>query len=148
MEGMVGGQMFDLQAEALKTGSLDLEAITQLQSMKTGALFRFACESGAILGQAPDSARQALQDYARDMGLAFQIADDLLDAEGTEEQVGKKVGKDAAAGKATFVSILGTDGARRKAREISDRAVKHLDSFGKRVDLLAQVARFVVDRRT
>jgi farnesyl diphosphate synthase len=148
MEGMVGGQMFDLRAEALKTGSLDLDAITRLQSMKTGALFRFACESGAILGQAPDSARKALRDYARDMGLAFQIADDLLDAEGTEEQVGKKVGKDAAAGKATFVSILGTDGARRKAREISDRAVKHLDSFGKKGDLLAEVARFVVDRRT
>lgn len=148
MEGMVGGQMFDLQAEALKAGTLDLEAITRLQSMKTGALFRFACEAGAILGQAPASARKALHDYARDMGLAFQIADDLLDAEGTEEQVGKKVGKDAAAGKATFVSILGTDGARKRAREISDRAVKHLDSFGEKGDLLAQVARFVVDRRT
>ena len=148
MEGMVGGQMFDLQAEALRTGSLDLEAITRLQSMKTGALFRFACEAGAILGQAPEKARKALRDYARDMGLAFQIADDLLDEEGTEEQVGKKVGKDAAAGKATFVSILGTDGARQKAREISARAVKHLDLFGEKADLLAQVARFVVDRRT
>lgn len=148
MEGMVGGQMFDLQAEALQTGVLDLEAITRLQSMKTGALFRFACEAGAILGQAPGTARRALRNYARDMGLAFQIADDLLDEEGTEEQVGKKVGKDAAAGKATFVSILGTEGARQKAREISVRAVKHLDLFGEKADLLAQVARFVVDRRT
>lgn len=145
IEGMVGGQMFDLQAESLK---LDLDAITRLQSMKTGALFRFACEAGAILGQAPEAARTALRDYARDMGLAFQIADDLLDEEGTEEQVGKKVGKDAAAGKATFVSLLGTEEARRRAYEIAEKAVKHLDLFGEKADLLAQVARFVVDRRT
>ena len=143
-EGMVGGQMFDLRAEDMR---LSLADITRLQAMKTGALFRFSCEAGAILGQAPADARTALRDYARDLGLAFQIADDLLDHEGTEAEVGKKVGKDAAAGKGTFVSLLGADEARRRARSLAEQAASHVDRFGPKADLLKDVARFVVERR-
>ena len=143
--GMVGGQMFDLEAERML---LDLDGVTRLQQLKTGALIGYACEAGAILAQAPPDARTALNAYARDLGLAFQIADDLLDEEGTEEEVGKKVGKDAAAGKATFVSLLGVDGARDRARQISARAATHLDLFEEKADLLRDVARFVVERRT
>ncbi len=144
VEGMVGGQMFDLQAEQIR---LDLDAITRLQALKTGALFRFSCEAGAILGGASAAQRQALRDYARDLGLAFQIADDLLDEEGTEAEVGKKVGKDKAAGKATFVSILGADEARRRAASLAGQAVKRLDLFAEKTDLLKEVAHFVVERR-
>ncbi|MBM3540519.1 MAG: polyprenyl synthetase family protein [Alphaproteobacteria bacterium] len=143
-EGMVGGQMFDLAAESMKLGLAD---ITRLQAMKTGALFRFACEAGAILGQAPEDARAALRDYARDLGLAFQIADDLLDHEGTVEETGKAVGKDAAAGKGTFVSLLGAEEARRRARALADDAAAHVARFGAKAELLKDVARFVVERR-
>jgi farnesyl diphosphate synthase len=142
--GMVGGQMFDLAAE---TRSLALAEITRLQRMKTGALFAFSCEAGAILGRATHKARQALLAYAQDLGLAFQIADDLLDAEGTEAEVGKKVGKDAAQGKATFVSVLGVEKARKEAQILAARAVSRLDLFGKKAVPLAELARFVVARR-
>ena len=144
VRGMVGGQMIDLQAE---NRTLDLDEITQLQRLKTGALISFACEAGGILGRASDNARQALLDYARDLGLAFQIADDLLDIEGSIEETGKAVGKDAAAGKETFVSLLGVDGARKRANELVDRAVTHLSVFDARADLLRETARFVVERR-
>ncbi len=143
--GMVGGQMFDLEAEKIGH-TFDLDAVTQLQRMKTGALIAYSCAAGGILGQAPENARRALDAYARDLGLAFQIADDLLDAVGDEEKVGKKVGKDAAAGKATFVSLLGIDGARSRARELALQAVEHLDLFGEEADLLRDVAHFVVER--
>jgi farnesyl diphosphate synthase len=143
-KGMCGGQMFDLLAETM---ALDLEAITRLQGMKTGALFSFSCEAGAILGEAPEAAREALRAYAADMGLAFQIADDLLDAEGTEEQVGKSVGRDAEAGKATFVSLLGLENARKEAYRLAQRAAQHLDFFDGKARLLQTAARFVVDRR-
>lgn len=142
--GMVGGQMFDLEAEARQ---LKLEEIKRLQRMKTGALFAFSCEAGAILGKASHAARQALLDYAQDLGLAFQIADDLLDAEGTEAEVGKKVGKDAAMGKATFVSLLGIEKARREAELLAQRAISCLDIFAERAEPLAALARFVVARR-
>jgi len=142
--GMVGGQMFDLLAESME---LDIGAITRLQRLKTGQLIAFACEAGAILGKAPAPLRQALRAYAHDLGLAFQIADDLLDAEGTEAEVGKKVGKDAAAGKATFISVLGTERAREQADLLARQAVLHLDLFEKKADLLCDVARFVVERR-
>jgi farnesyl diphosphate synthase len=142
--GMVGGQMFDLEAE---TRQLSLDEIKRLQSMKTGALFAYACEAGAILGKAPEKARQVLLSYAQYLGLAFQIADDLLDALGTEAEVGKKVGKDAAAGKATFVSLLGAENARKEAEILAERAVSCLDIFGKKADSLAELARFVVARR-
>ncbi|MFQ5939741.1 MAG: polyprenyl synthetase family protein [Alphaproteobacteria bacterium] len=142
--GMVGGQMFDLEAEKM---TLDIDGVTRLQQLKTGALITFACESGAILGRAEEPARRALRAYARDLGLAFQIADDLLDAEGSEEVVGKKVGKDAAAGKATFVGILGAEQARAQARMCAERAAAHLELFGEKAGLLRDVAQFVIERR-
>jgi farnesyl diphosphate synthase len=142
--GMVGGQMLDMIAE---TETFDIGAVTRLQRLKTGELFAFACESGALLGRAEESRRAALRAYAHDMGLAFQIADDLLDVEGNAEAVGKTVGKDADAGKATFVSILGVDRARNQARLLADQAISHLGSFDERADSLRAVARFVVERR-
>ncbi len=143
--GMVGGQMLDLLAE--KT-PLDIGGITRLQRLKTGALIAFSAEAGAILGKAPMPARQALRAYAHDLGLAFQIADDLLDAEGSAEEVGKRTGKDAARGKATFVSLLGVERARAQARMLADQAAKHLDLFAEKADLLRDLARWVVDRRS
>ena len=143
--GMVGGQMIDLIAE---NSSLDIGAITRLQRLKTGALIAFACESGPILGKASTEVRSALRGYAHDLGLAFQIADDLLDVEGSAGETGKPVGQDVAAGKATFVSILGRERARDQAELLVRQAVAHLDLFEERADLLRQAARFVVDRRT
>ena len=143
--GMVGGQMIDLIAE---TRTLDIGAITRLQRMKTGALIAFSCEAGAILAKASPELRTALRGYAHDLGLAFQIADDLLDVEGSSAETGKPVGADAAAGKATFVSILGVERARAQAQLLVDQAVAHLDLFEQRAELLRQVARFVVNRRT
>jgi farnesyl diphosphate synthase len=143
--GMVGGQMIDLIAE---TRTLDIGAITRLQRMKTGALIAFSCEAGAILAKAPHEVRLALRGYAHDLGLAFQIADDLLDVEGSAEETGKPVGADAAAGKATFISILGVERARAQAELLIDQAVAHLDLFEQRAELLRQVARFVIARRT
>jgi farnesyl diphosphate synthase len=142
--GMVGGQMIDLIAE---TTPLDIGAITRLQRMKTGALIAFACEAGAILAKASIELRSALRFYAHDLGLAFQIADDLLDIEGVTAEIGKPVGADAAAGKATFVSILGVERARAQAQLLVGQAVAHLDVFEDRAELLRQVARFVVNRR-
>jgi len=143
--GMVGGQMIDLIAE---TQTLDIGAITRLQRMKTGALIAFSCEAGAILAKATGEARTALHGYAHNLGLAFQIADDLLDVEGSAAETGKPVGADAAAGKATFVSILGAERARAQAELLVNQSVAHLDLFGQRAELLRQVARFVVNRRT
>jgi farnesyl diphosphate synthase len=143
--GMVGGQMFDLIAE--HRPELDIGAITRLQRLKTGALIAFSCEAGAILGKASNEARLALRGYAHDLGLAFQIADDLLDVEGSSLATGKPVGQDVAAGKATFVSILGVDRARAQAELLVRQAVAHLDMFKERAELLRHAARFVVDRR-
>lgn len=144
--GMVGGQMFDLEAE--KHGdTFGLADVERLQQMKTGRLIAYGCKAGGILGQADAAQRTALDAYAADLGLAFQIADDILDAEGDEAEVGKKVGKDAEAGKATFVSLLGLDEAKNRARDLTLQATSHLDLFGTDADLLRDVARFVVDRR-
>ena len=143
-DGMVGGQMIDLEAE---TRTLDLDAIIELQAMKTGALIAVSCEAGAILGRASADDSAALAGYATDLGLAFQIADDLLDIEGDAEEVGKGVGKDAAAGKATFVSLLGADEARSRAQGLVSSAIAHLDCFDERADGLRAAARFVVQRR-
>src|SRR5207245_11332083 len=143
--GMVGGQMIDLIAEKQP---LDIAAITRLQRMKTGALIAFACEAGAILAKAAPELRTALRGYAHDLGLAFQIADDLLDVEGDAAETGKPVGADAAAGKATFVSILGTERARAQAELLVNQAVAHLDLFEERAELLREAARFVITRRT
>lgn len=143
-DGMVGGQMVDLVAE---TRSFDLDQVKRLQRLKTGALMAFSVDAGAILGQAGPGERTALADYARDLGLAFQIADDLLDVEGTEADLGKPVGQDAVAGKATFVSLLGIAGARDEARALAERAAGHLACFGDRADRLQQLAHFVVSRQ-
>ena len=143
--GMVGGQMIDLIAEHQ---DLDIGAITRLQRMKTGALIAFSCEAGAILAKAPYELRTALRGYAHDLGLAYQIADDLLDVEGSAAETGKPVGADAAAGKATFVSILGAPRARAQAELLVRQAVAHLDLFEQRAELLREAARFVITRRT
>jgi farnesyl diphosphate synthase len=141
--GMAGGQMMDLEAEK---ASFDLPTVTRLQAMKTGALIACAVEAGAILGKVPPEQRTPLRGYARDLGLAFQIADDILDVEGDEAVAGKKLGKDAAAGKETFLSLLGLDRARGQARMLVDQAVEHLQGFGPEADLLRDIARFVMDR--
>ena len=143
--GMVGGQMIDLIAEHQ---NLDIGAITRLQRMKTGALIAFSCEAGAILAKAPHEPRTALRGYAHDLGLAYQIADDLLDIEGSAAETGKPVGADAAAGKATFVSILGAPRARAQAELLVRQAVAHHDLFEQRAELLREAARFVITRRT
>ncbi len=142
--GMVGGQMFDLMAGDL---DLDVAAVTHLQTLKTGRLISFSTQAGAILGKAPWQQRQALKAYAHDLGLAFQIADDLLDVEGDVAAVGKGVGKDAEAGKGTFVSLLGVERARTQADMLWRQAVQHLDCFDERADQLRQAAQFVVERK-
>ena len=141
--GMVGGQMMDLFAE---DHDLNLPEITRLQRMKTGALIAVSCESGAILGKASENARHVLHAYAHDVGLAFQIADDLLDVEGDEKQLGKKTGKDEAAGKATFVSLLGVDRARDQAEVLAEQAASHLEIFAEKGKLLKELAHYVVNR--
>ncbi|MDV7340129.1 polyprenyl synthetase family protein [Terasakiella sp. A23] len=145
MNGMVGGQMIDLMAES-KT--LDIPEITRLQSLKTGALIVFASIAGAILGKADAEKREALNNYGRDLGLAFQIADDLLDVESTVEETGKQVNKDADRGKSTFVSLMGVEGARNQAHIVADQACQHLDVFDKNTDLLRAMAQYVVNRRS
>jgi farnesyl diphosphate synthase len=141
--GMAGGQMMDLTAAEL---GLDLAAVTRLQQLKTGALIGWCVEAGAIMGRAPAEGRTGLRGFARDVGLAFQIADDLLDHEGLEEKAGKRVGKDSAAGKETFVSLLGPERARRQAELLTAQAIEHLHGFGEEADLLRAVARFAVER--
>lgn len=142
--GMVGGQMLDLMAETMVLGMTE---ITRLQQMKTGRLIHLSCTMGAILGHASRSATIALQAYAHDLGLAFQIADDLLDAQGNPREIGKQTGKDAAAGKATFVSLLGVEQARRQAELLAIQAAQHLEMFGQKGELLSRLADFVVTRR-
>ncbi len=142
-EGMAGGQMMDIVAE---TTAFDLPVVARLQQLKTGALLGAAVEMGAILGRVPPEGRTHLRAYARDLGLAFQIADDLLDHEGDEAAAGKALRKDAAAGKQTFVSLLGADRAREQARMLSEQAAAHLAPHGSEAELLREVARYVVER--
>ncbi len=143
--GMAGGQMIDMLAEGR---SLSPPEVTRLQALKTGRLIQFSAEAGAILGRAPAARRHALAGYGRDLGAAFQIADDLLDAEGTTEETGKTAGKDAAAGKATLVAMLGPERARAQAERLAAQAADHLDGFGPRADPLRALAAFVVARRS
>ncbi len=142
--GMVGGQMIDLTAE---NQDVDVGQITRLQQLKTGALIAFCCEAGAILGRAGEGERHALRAYAHDLGLAFQIVDDLLDVEGDAAEVGKAVGKDAAAGKATLVSVLGPEQARTQAAMLSEQAATHLDLFGRKADSLRELSQYVFRRK-
>ncbi|CAM3113022.1 hypothetical protein SPAN111604_04305 [Sphingomonas antarctica] len=141
--GMAGGQMMDIAAPG---ANFDLPAVTRLQAMKTGALIAYSVEAGAMLGRVSPDVRTSLKAYARDIGLAFQIADDLIDATGDEATVGKAVGKDAAAGKATFLSLLGPERARSQADALVEQAVNHLGSWGAEADLLRAIARYAVDR--
>ncbi len=143
--GMVGGQMLDLEAE--QKGGHDLDGIIAIQQLKTGALFRFSLIAGPILASEDGPLRAALAAYAGHVGLAFQIADDLLDVVSSPETLGKATQKDAAAGKATFIDLYGVDGARARARELVDAAVASLAPFGDDAKRLADAARFIVERK-
>ena len=142
--GMAGGQMIDMLAEHAE---LDVGAIIRLQALKTGRLIQYSAEAGAILGRSTVTQRHLMAAYGRDLGAAFQIADDLLDAEGSTEQVGKTAGKDAAAGKATLVGIMGIERARDQAIMLAEQAAGHLDAFGAAADRLRDLVRYVVDRK-
>lgn len=144
VHGMVGGQAIDLASE---NKDLNIGQVTRLQQMKTGALISFSAEAGAILGKATKHQRQLLQGYAHDLGLAFQIVDDLLDHEGTPAETGKATQKDADRGKATFVSLMGADKARNQATMLASQAIEHLKEFGDKALLLKSLAQYVVDRR-
>jgi farnesyl diphosphate synthase len=141
--GMAGGQMMDLAAEGQQ---LDLPAITRLQQLKTGALIEYAIEAACIMNKMPAEARTPYRGYARNIGLAFQIADDLIDHSGDEAAAGKPTGRDADAGKATFVSLLGEERARQQAGFLVDQAIEHLSSHGGEADLLRAIARFAIER--
>ncbi|MEQ1510271.1 MAG: farnesyl diphosphate synthase [Sphingopyxis sp.] len=141
--GMAGGQMLDLAANG---AAFDIPTVTRLQQMKTGALIGWCVEAGAILGRLPHEGRTALRGYARDIGLAFQIADDLIDAQGNADLAGKAVGKDAGKGKETFVSLMGAERARDQALALSRQAINHLSCYGGEADLLRAIAHYVVER--
>ncbi len=145
--GMCGGQMLDMLAEQAD-GQLDEMAVGRLQTLKTGKLIEFSAEAGAILGKAPVAQRHALLGYGRDLGAAFQIADDVLDATATAAETGKATGKDAGAGKATLVGLLGLERARLQAERLVAQAKGHLDGFGERGDLLRMLADFTIERRS
>jgi len=142
--GMAGGQMLDLMAPGQ---SLDAGDIARLQAMKTGALLKFACEAGGIIGGASSDEMAALTRYGATIGQAFQLADDLLDAEGDAETLGKAAGKDEAAGKATLVTLMGLEAARARLCELEQEAVQALESFGPRAEMLAATAEFIVRRK-
>lgn len=141
--GMVGGQMIDLKAE---NQSLIESEINRMQQMKTGALIVFSCEAGAIMAKVEGERREALKHYARDIGLAFQIVDDLLDVERSSEDIGKTAGKDAQAGKATLVSLMGVSDARLSADKLIKQAIEGLQVFDEKADILRSLAAFIVDR--
>ena len=142
--GMVGGQMIDIVSEGRQ---LEPPVITRLQALKTGRLIQFSAEAGAILGRAPGPQRHHIAGYGRDLGAAFQIADDILDEEGSDASLGKTAGKDAAQGKATMVAVMGIERARTHAAHLASQAAAYLDSFGTKADLLRALAAFTVNRR-
>ena len=141
--GMAGGQMMDIAAEGAE---LDLAAITRLQQLKTGALIEYAVEAASIMAKLPAEARRPYRGYARNIGLAFQIADDLIDHSGNAAAAGKPTGRDATAGKATFVSLLGEERARQQAGFLVSQAIEHLSGHGSEADLLRAIARFAIER--
>ncbi len=141
--GMVGGQMLDMLAEE---ETFDIGTISRLQRLKTGKIIAFCCEAGAILGKANPAHRQSLRNYAHDLGLAFQVTDDLLDLEGNDEEMGKDTGQDN--GKATFVTALGAENAKMRAEMLVHQAKAHLKIFDRgRGDVLKEVADYVLKRR-
>ena len=144
-EGMVGGQMLDIEASHY---DFNIQDIKRLQRMKTGELISAACEAGAIIGEASTDARQRINSYAKAIGLAFQIVDDVLDTEGDVDALGKNTGKDAVAGKATFVSVLGVQRAKEKAQPLSQDAQNQLALFGEDALPLRSLAHFIVNRRS
>jgi farnesyl diphosphate synthase len=144
VEGMAGGQALDLAAEGQRLGPME---IAKMQALKTGALFAFACEAGAVLGRADLMARNALKTYASDLGQAFQLADDLLDAEGDASAMGKAAAKDAVRGKATFVALLGIEAARGRLKALVGEAEAALAPFGDQGETLRELARYVASRR-
>jgi len=144
--GMVGGQMLDLAGEG-RFGDREPVDVARLQQMKTGALLRFGCIAGAILGQASQKECEGLDDFGRALGEAFQIADDLLDVEGDAAALGKQTGQDAALGKTTFVTQLGIDGAKQRIHDLLARADRALSIFGSKADVLRAAARFVAERK-
>ena len=141
--GMVAGQMMDLEAENKK---LSIGVITRIQRLKTGALIAFSCNAGAILGRAEKKYKFALQGYAHDIGLAYQIRDDLLDITSTTKKLGKKVNKDKKIGKKNFVSILGKERAKKQLEILGNQAIEHLEVFDNRADMLREIATFIVER--
>jgi farnesyl diphosphate synthase len=143
--GMAGGQMIDMVSEG---HVLDAPAVTRLQALKTGRLIQYSAEAGAILGRATMQQRHLLAAYGRDLGAAFQIADDVLDVDGDESEIGKTAGKDEVAGKATMVAVLGLELAKAHADMLARQAAAHLDGFGERAATLRALAAFVVDRRS
>ncbi len=146
--GMVGGQMLDMAIEAAGEGEVDIGLITRCQRMKTGALIAFSAEAGAIIVNAEREVRTALEGFAHDLGLCFQIVDDLLDAEGDENLTGKRTHKDADQGKTTFVSILGVEGAREHARHLAVQAKEHLNVFGDDAELLKACVDYILERQS
>lgn len=142
--GMVGGQMLDLIGES---NEFDLGTISRMQRMKTGKLMAFSCESGAILGKAGDMYRRALTSYAYDLGLAFQVTDDILDVEADPNESGKPANQDEKAGKSTFVSTMGKEQARQRAEMLVEQAIRHLHVFQGRAQMLEQLAYYVLNRR-
>jgi farnesyl diphosphate synthase len=143
--GMIGGQMIDMQAAQSTFGA---DQIVLLQRLKTGQLFEFSCEAGAILGEAPQADRDRLRSYARDMGLVFQITDDLLDVTSTAEKTGKAVGKDQNQGKATLVSVMGVEGARLEAERLARRAAATLAPYGNAAPELVELPLYLLDRES
>jgi farnesyl diphosphate synthase len=142
-QGMVAGQMIDM----LGPDSEDVSAVARMNRLKTGALIAFSVDAGAMVGGASDDARHALARYAQDIGLAFQMVDDLLDADGDPAIMGKGVAKDMAAGKTNFVSLLGVEGARQRVQLLAAQAKNHLAMFGHRGKVLSDTVDFVLDRR-
>lgn len=145
IEGMVGGQWLDLEAEGR---ALDLEGLTAVHRGKTGALIRAACVLGGMAAEAPSRALEALGQYGHEVGLAFQIADDVLDVTGTSAQLGKTAGRDAALAKSTYVSVLGVERAREEAVAHSRLAIEHLEAAGLEVEALAALAGYIVSRQS
>ncbi len=141
--GMAGGQMMDLAAAA---ADFDLATVSRLQQLKTGALISFSVEAGAILARVPAEGRRALAAYARDIGLAFQVADDILDVTGDAALAGKALGKDQDAGKETFVTLMGLERAQAQAALLVEQAVAHLGHYGPEADLLRAIARYIISR--
>ena len=146
--GMIAGQMLDIYAENIKNPTNAEKLIKNIEEMKTGRLLRYACEAGAVLGNAHGEKYQALIDYSRRIGMAFQIADDILDVEGDQAIVGKKLNKDAEQGKITFVSIYGLAKAKQIAKDFITEAEQVLDIFGNKAQTLKELARFIIERKS